>query len=222
MLANRMESLLAACPLTTIAVSTYDSRRRLWRTVWMRRSRELTSIRFPNRVSYGDRLTCCDALCLTRCHLASVSDSCHFFRTSQTCTCDGYTSYSCRRAHACSSGTVFVTVTVRAARCRKRPRSRENMVAANADALVRLTRAVLPAISSTPLRYPLPFWSPTTATAIADRPARANSSQSRIRPEASVNRRRYSHVVCSTDLGTGSRGGLHDRKRHEQRRQLGV
>ena len=33
----------------------------------------------------------------------------------QTCTCDGYTSCSCRRAHACSSGTVFVTVTVRAA-----------------------------------------------------------------------------------------------------------
>jgi hypothetical protein len=75
--------------------------------------------RFPNRVSYGDRLTCCDARCLTRCHLASVSDSCHFFRTSQTCTCDGNTSCSCRRAQACSSGTVFVTVTVRAARCRK-------------------------------------------------------------------------------------------------------
>ena len=70
-------------------------------------------------MSYSDRLTCCDARCLTRCHLASVSDSCHFFRTSQTCTCDGYTSCSCRRAHACSSGTVFVTVTVRAARCRK-------------------------------------------------------------------------------------------------------
>ena len=74
---------------------------------------------FSNRVSYSDRLTCCDARCLTRCHLASVSDSCHFFRTSQTCTCGGYTSCSCRRAHACSSGTVFVTVTVRAARCRK-------------------------------------------------------------------------------------------------------
>jgi hypothetical protein len=50
-----------------------------------------------------------------------------------------------------------------------RPRSRENMVAVNADALVRLTRAVLPAISPTPLRYRLPLWSPTTATAIADR-----------------------------------------------------
>ena len=33
--------------------------------------------------------------------------------------CGGYTSCSCRRAHACSSGAVFVTVTVRAARCRK-------------------------------------------------------------------------------------------------------
>jgi len=42
-----------------------------------------------------------------------------FFRIRQTCTCDGYTSCSCRRAHACSSGTVFVTVTVPAARCRK-------------------------------------------------------------------------------------------------------
>ena len=147
--------------------------------------------RFSNRVSYSDRLTCCDARCLTRCHLASVSDSCHFFRTRQTCTCGGYTSCSCRRAHACSSGTVFVTVTVDRGRCAdqldrrrgyarpavgSRPRSRENMVAVNADALVRLTRAVLPAISPTPLRYRLPLWSPTTATAIADRPARANSS----------------------------------------------
>ena len=131
--------------------------------------------------------TCCDARCLTRCHLASVSDSCHFFRTSQTCTCGGYTTCSCRRAHACSSGTVFVAVTVDRGRCApsggyarpavgSRPRSRENMVAVNADALVRLTRAVLPAISPTPLRYRLPLWSPTTATAIADRPARANSS----------------------------------------------
>ena len=77
---------------------------------------------FSNRVSYDGRLTWCDARCLTRCHLASVSDSCHFFRTSQTCRCDGYTSCSCRHAHACSSGTVFVTVTVGggvAARCRK-------------------------------------------------------------------------------------------------------
>ena len=145
---------------------------------------------FSNRVSYSDRLTCCDARCLTRCHLASVSDSCHFFRTSQTCTFDGYTSCSCRRAHACSSGTVFVTVTVDRGRCAdqldrrrgyarpavgSRPRSRENMVAVNADALVRFTRAVLPAISPTPLRYRLPLWSSTTATAIADRPARAHS-----------------------------------------------
>ena len=144
---------------------------------------------FSNPVSYSDRLTCCDARCLTRCHLASVSDSCHFFRTSQTCTCGGYTSCSCRRAHACSSGTVFVTVTVDRGGCADqlnrrrgyaRPLSeadldrRENMVAVNADALVRLTRAVLPAISPTPLRYRLPLWSSTTATAIADRPARAN------------------------------------------------
>ena len=161
--------------------------KRLLTVIFFRRG----SCSFSNRVSYSDRLTCCDARCLTRCHLASVSDSCHFFRTSQTCTCGGYTSCSCRRAHACSSGTVFVTVTVDRGRCAdqldrrrgyarpavgSRPRSRENMVAVNADALVRLTRAVLPAISPTPLRYRLPLWSPTTATAIADRPARANSS----------------------------------------------
>src|SRR6478609_6639343 len=48
-----------------------------------------------------------------------------FFRIRQTCTCDGYTSCSCRRAHACSSETVFVAVTVRVARCGSRPRSRE-------------------------------------------------------------------------------------------------
>src|SRR6185312_9015417 len=41
---------------------------------------------------------------------------------------------------------------------------RENMVAVNADALICLTPAVLPAISPTPLRYRLPLWSPTTAT----------------------------------------------------------
>jgi hypothetical protein len=84
MLPNRMESLLAACPLTTIVVSTYDSRRRLWRTAWMRRSRELTSIRFPNRVSYGDRLTCCDVSCLPRCHSRFVSNSCHFSEPIRT------------------------------------------------------------------------------------------------------------------------------------------
>jgi hypothetical protein len=38
------------------------------------------SCRFPNLVSYRDVLTSRDADCLTRCHLASVSDSCHFFR----------------------------------------------------------------------------------------------------------------------------------------------
>ena len=158
---------------------------------WTSNLRTYKECSFSNRVSYSDRLTCCDARRLTQCHLASVSDSCHFFRTRQTCTCDGYTSCSCRRAHACSSGTVFVAVTVDRGRCAdqldrrrgyarpavgSRPRSRENMVAVNADALVRLTRAVLPAISPTPLRYRLPLWSPTTATTIADRPARANSS----------------------------------------------
>jgi hypothetical protein len=40
------------------------------------------------------------------------------------------------------------------------------MVAVNADALVRLTRAVLPAISPTPLWCRLPLCSPTTATAM--------------------------------------------------------
>ena len=129
-----------------------------------------------------------------------VSYSCHFFRTRQTCTCGGYTSCACRRAHACSSRTVFFTVSVGRGRCAdppdrrrgyarpavgRRPRSRENMVVVNADALVRLTRAVLPAISPTPLRYRLPLWSSTTATAIADRPARANST-AKLRAEIQV------------------------------------
>ena len=74
------------------------------------------------------------------------------------------------------SRLVFVTVTVRTGRCGSWAGREHNVVAVNADALVRLTRAVLPAISPTPLRYRLPLWSPTTATAIADRPARANSS----------------------------------------------
>src|SRR6476660_6440772 len=73
--------------------------------------------RFAYSVSSDCLLTSSDASCLTRCHLASVSYSCHFFRTRQTCTCDGYTSCSCRRAHACSIGTVFVTVTVDRGRC---------------------------------------------------------------------------------------------------------
>ena len=41
-------------------------------------------------------------------------------QNSPTCTCDGCTSCSCRRAHACSSGTVFVTVTVDRGRCADR------------------------------------------------------------------------------------------------------
>ena len=78
----------------------------------MIRQNAQTTENFPR-----EALTCCDARRLTQCHLASVSDSCHFFRTRQTCTCDGYTSCSCRRAHACSSGTVFVAVTVDRGRC---------------------------------------------------------------------------------------------------------
>ena len=38
------------------------------------------SCRFAYSVSYDDPLTCSDASCLTRCHRASVSYSCHFFR----------------------------------------------------------------------------------------------------------------------------------------------
>ena len=34
--------------------------------------------RFPNRVSSSSSLTCGDASCLTRCHRAFVSNSCHF------------------------------------------------------------------------------------------------------------------------------------------------
>ena len=161
--------------------------KRLLTVIFFRRG----SCSFSNRVSYSDRRPAAmpvvsrDVIWLLS-QIRVIS-----FRTSQTCTCGGYTSCSCRRAHACSSGTVFVTVTVDRGRCAdqldrrrgyarpavgSRPRSRENMVAVNADALVRLTRAVLPAISPSPLRYRLPLWSPTTATAIADRPARANSS----------------------------------------------
>ena len=36
---------------------------------------------FSNLVSLRDLLTCDDASCLTRCHRAFVSNSCHFFRT---------------------------------------------------------------------------------------------------------------------------------------------
>ena len=36
---------------------------------------------FSNPVSRRDLLTCDDASCLTRCHRAFVSNSCHFFRT---------------------------------------------------------------------------------------------------------------------------------------------
>src|ERR1700687_4777353 len=36
---------------------------------------------FSNPVSHRDLLTCDDASCLTRCHRAFVSNSCHFFRT---------------------------------------------------------------------------------------------------------------------------------------------
>src|SRR6478609_11451876 len=106
--------------------------------------------RVPFSVSYHDPLTSSDGSCLTRCHLAAVSGSCHFFRTTQTCSCDGCASCSCPRADACSSRTVFVTVTVRTARCRKPTPIARNMVVVNADALVRLTRAVPPAISPTP------------------------------------------------------------------------
>jgi len=90
--------------------------------------------------------------------------------------CGGYTSCSCRRAHACSSGAVFVTVTVRAARCRKPTSIAGNHGRSQRRCARTPTRAVLPAISPTPLRYRLPLWSPTTATAIVDRPARANSA----------------------------------------------
>src|SRR6202007_2558127 len=40
--------------------------------------------RFPHRVSSADPLTCDDAGCLTSCHQAFVSLSCHFFRTRRT------------------------------------------------------------------------------------------------------------------------------------------
>jgi len=41
----------------------------------------IITIRFPNHVSSDDPLNCGDASCLTRCHRAFVSNSCHFFRT---------------------------------------------------------------------------------------------------------------------------------------------
>ena len=105
------------------------------------RLRTDSTCRLPNRVSYSGSFD------LLRCPLSHAMssgfcpDSCHFFRTSQTCTCNGNTSCSCRRGYARPA-------------VGSRPRSRENMVAVNADALVRLTRAVLPARSSTPAAVP--------------------------------------------------------------------
>ena len=75
--------------------------------------------RFAYSVSSDDPLTSSDASCLTRRHLASVSYSCHFFRATRICSCDGYTCCSCRRAYAWSSRILFVTVTVRTPRCRQ-------------------------------------------------------------------------------------------------------
>src|SRR6185503_9310436 len=42
---------------------------------------QLPSCSVSNPVSRRDLLTCDDASCLTRCHRAFVSNSCHFFRT---------------------------------------------------------------------------------------------------------------------------------------------
>jgi xanthine/CO dehydrogenase XdhC/CoxF family maturation factor len=42
---------------------------------------DAVTCRFPNQVSSDDPLNCGDASCLTRCHRAFVSNSCHFFKT---------------------------------------------------------------------------------------------------------------------------------------------
>ena len=104
-------------------------------------------------MSSDDPLTSSDASCLTRRHLASVSYSCHFFRTTLICSCDGYACCSCRRAYAWSSRDPYrhgdgTHATLSAAD----PDRGYNMVTVNADALVRLTRAVMPAIDRHPLR----------------------------------------------------------------------
>jgi hypothetical protein len=78
-----------------------------------------SSCRFAYSVSSDDPLTSSDASCLTRRHLASVLYSCHFFRTTRICPCDGYTCCSCRRAYAWSSRILIVTVTVRTPRCQQ-------------------------------------------------------------------------------------------------------
>ena len=78
-----------------------------------------SSCRFAYSVSSDDPLTSSDASCFTRRHPASVSYSCHFFRTTRICSCDGCTCCSCRRAYAWSSRILFVTVTVRTPRCRQ-------------------------------------------------------------------------------------------------------
>jgi hypothetical protein len=44
--------------------------------------------RFPKSVSYHDPLTSDDARFLTRCHLGSVSNSCHFWMTRLKCSVD--------------------------------------------------------------------------------------------------------------------------------------
>ena len=56
--------------------------------------------RFPHATSSDEPLTSSDASILTRCHLAPVSYSCHFFRTTRICSCDDCACSSYRRAYA--------------------------------------------------------------------------------------------------------------------------
>jgi hypothetical protein len=89
------------------------------------------------------------------------------------CSCDGYTCCSCRRAYAWELAEPFRHGEGTHAPLPAADPDREySMVAVNADALVRLTRAVLPAVSPTPAPD-CPSGGPTTPTAIAARPPSA-------------------------------------------------
>jgi hypothetical protein len=65
-----IQSFSRACPIGHALDISFEN--------WTSSLRIYNSCRYPNRVSSPSSLTCSDASCLTRCHPASVSVSCHF------------------------------------------------------------------------------------------------------------------------------------------------
>ena len=95
-----------------------------------------------------------------RCHLAPVSYSCHFFRTTRICSCDDCACSSYRRAYAWQLAERFRHRDGTHAPAVAADLDREhNMVAVNADVLVRFARAARPAVSLSPAPD-CPFGSP--------------------------------------------------------------